>query len=89
VPRREVSRPDNWPEITAALGHEIRRRRLELGLTQEGLAERSGISRNQIQNLENARNNSGGVGNPGLDVIWALAGAFDIEVVDLIQSIQR
>lgn len=61
---------------------ELRRRQ---GLTQEQLAERSGVSRNQIQNIEHSRNNTKdpdtgrpGRGNPRLDTIYHLAEAFGV-----------
>ena len=66
-------------------------RRKELGLTQEQLAERTGISRNQIQNIENNRNNSKdpvtgrpGPGNARLDTVFLLADALSLSVSDLI-----
>ena len=78
--RREVNRPDNWSEITSEVGNRVRRRRMELGLTQERLAELAGISRNQVQNVERARGNSAAGSNPGLDLLWTLATAMDVEV---------
>lgn len=66
-------------------------RRRELGLTQEQLAERTGISRNQIQNIENNRNNSKdprtgypGPGNARLDTVFRLAEALKLDVTELI-----
>jgi transcriptional regulator with XRE-family HTH domain len=67
---------------------ELRQRR---GFTQEALAERSGLSRNQIQNIERCRNNTRdpetgrhGRGNPTLDTVFQLADALDIPVAILI-----
>lgn len=66
-------------------------RRVELGLTQEELAERAGVSRNQVQNIERNRNNSKDpeTGRPGpanarLDTVFRLAAALEISVTDLI-----
>jgi transcriptional regulator with XRE-family HTH domain len=39
-------------EAARALGQQFAERRRELGLTQEQLAQRTGIGRNQIQNIE-------------------------------------
>ncbi|HEY0890037.1 MAG TPA: helix-turn-helix transcriptional regulator [Nocardioides sp.] len=66
-------------------------RRVALRLTQEQLAERTGISRNQIQNIENNRNNRKDpvTGRPGpanarLDTIFLLAEALEMSPLDLI-----
>jgi transcriptional regulator with XRE-family HTH domain len=61
-------------------------------MTQEQLAEAAGLHRNQVQNIENSRNNARdsqgrptpGPGNPQLDTIWAIARALEIYVVDLL-----
>lgn len=67
---------------------ELRRRR---GFTQEQLAEASGVSRNQIQNIEHSRNNikdpttgQPGRGNPRLDTVFHLAEALGVPVAVLI-----
>lgn len=67
---------------------ELRQRQ---GLTQEQLAEVSGVSRNQIQNIEHSRNNSKdpatgrpGRGNPRLDTVIHLAAALGVPVSVLI-----
>lgn len=86
VPNSEVKRPDNWSAITAGLGDKVRARRGELGMSQEQLRERSGISRNQIQNIENARGNSTETSNPKLDALWALANALEIDISELFST---
>lgn len=43
-------------EITISVGKQIRKRRVEIGLTQEQLAERLNISYQQIQKYETATN---------------------------------
>lgn len=86
VPRSEQKRPENWAVISVELGNRVRRRRTELRLTQEQLAERSGISRNQIQNIENARGTSTTTSNPRADLLWSLAEALEIQVGDLFPT---
>lgn len=62
-------------------------------MTQEELAHLTGLSRNQVQNIENSRNNNrdatgkrvGGTANPALDTIWALARALDVDVTELVR----
>ena len=61
-----------------------------LGLTQDELAHRSGLSRNQVQNLENNRNNScdaegqRGPANPRLDTLRSVASVLEISLPDLV-----
>ena len=61
-------------------------------MTQEELAHQSGLSRNQIQNLENNRNNNS-VGrssaNPSLDTILALEAALGLELGDLMVQVRE
>lgn len=77
------------------LGVKVRARREELELTQEALAERTGISRNQIQNIEHSRNNrrdaSGraGRGNARLDTVFRLAAALEVSPTYLIDPERR
>ncbi|MFT4084660.1 MAG: helix-turn-helix transcriptional regulator [Nocardioides sp.] len=83
--------PAAYFAAAATLGRRVHERRRDLGLTQEQLAERTGISRNQIQNIENNRNNSRdpqtgqpGPGNARLDTIFRLAAALSVDVSYLI-----
>jgi len=50
-----VHRSDAYYVAIQDMGRRVRERRKALGLTQEDLAERTGLSRNQIQNVENGR----------------------------------
>lgn len=77
--------------IAAWLARWLRERREAEGLTQEQLAHRAGLSRNQIQNLENNRNNNrtGRVtANPSLDTILALERAFGMGMGDLLVEVR-
>lgn len=89
VPARQP--PAAYYRAAERLGRRVQERRTELGLTQEQLAERTGISRNQIQNIEKNRNNQKhpqtglpGPANARLDTVFLLADALDLEVVDLL-----
>ncbi|MFT4296851.1 MAG: helix-turn-helix transcriptional regulator [Micropruina sp.] len=73
------------------LGEKVRALREDRGLTQEELAHRTGIARNQIQNIEHNRNNAKdpqtgrpGRGNARLDTIFRLAHELDVEVTYLV-----
>ncbi|WP_147915792.1 helix-turn-helix domain-containing protein [Ruania zhangjianzhongii] len=89
--------PDfHWdPEhIAVRFGNHIRTLREEREWTQEELAERTQLSRNQVQNIEHARNNqrdsSGrpGPGNPTLDSVVKLAQAFGLRPSELFAVIE-
>ncbi|NBB69503.1 MAG: helix-turn-helix domain-containing protein [Alphaproteobacteria bacterium] len=51
-----MSGEDDRARVDAAIGERIRRRRVELGLTQEQLACRLGLSYQQIQKYERGTN---------------------------------
>ncbi|GAB4007508.1 helix-turn-helix transcriptional regulator [Nocardioides ultimimeridianus] len=78
-------------EAAKHLGERVYERRTELGWTQEELAEKADLSRNQIQNIEKNRNNTKdpqtglpGPSNARLDTVFKLAAALDLRVRDLI-----
>jgi transcriptional regulator with XRE-family HTH domain len=73
--------------ISVEIGRRVRQRRVELQLTQEQLAERSGVSRNQVQNIENARGTSTSTSNPRADLLWSLAVALEVDVGDLFPTL--
>lgn len=87
MPQRQVSA--GWARAAVVLGDTVRTLREDRKLTQEQLAHRAGISRNQLQNIERSRNNTKGAdgrpgpGNPRMDTVWALAEALGVEAVDL------
>jgi transcriptional regulator with XRE-family HTH domain len=62
----------------ARLGTRLRALRRARGLTQEQLAERAGLSYKFLGEIER------GQGNPTLETLVALAGALDLDVVDLL-----
>ncbi|MEP0868824.1 helix-turn-helix domain-containing protein [Trichocoleus desertorum AS-A10] len=67
----------NDQEIRLRFGKAIRRRRRELDITQEKLAELAELHRTYISNLER------GDANPSLDMIDRLAKALDISIAQL------
>ncbi|TYL45829.1 helix-turn-helix transcriptional regulator [Nocardioides sp. BGMRC 2183] len=82
---------DAYLQAAARMGALVAARREELGLTQEQLAERAGISRNQVQNIEKNRNNTKdsetglpGPANARLDTVFRLAIALDLGVGYLV-----
>lgn len=61
-----------YADIYVKLGLNIVYYRKQMNLTQEKLAEKIGVARNHIGNIENART------SVSLDVLFSLAEAFDI-----------
>ncbi len=63
-----------------ALGAGIRAMRRERGLTTAGLADRCGVSRSMISQVER------GLAAPSLDVLWSLARALDVPIGTFFQG---
>lgn len=88
VPARPARR--EYERAAELLGRKVYEVRTARELTQEQLAERAGLSRNQIQNIEHSRNNARredgrpGPGNARLDTIFALAAALRVDVTYLV-----
>lgn len=90
MPKRTPT--DHTTLIAGHLGQWLRAQREAGGMTQEQLAQRSGLSRNQVQNLENNRNNntSGRMSaNPSLDTLVALESVFDMELGELLVAVRQ
>lgn len=84
--------PAHAAEVASSFARWLRHRREQAGMTQEELAHRAGLSRNQVQNLENNRNNNTtgrSSANPSLDTILALEVAFGLKVGDLLVEVRR
>jgi len=71
---------DDAPTIKQLFGKAIRRRRRDLDITQEELAERADLHRTFISDIER------GEANPSLENIDRLAQALEISIVDLFSS---
>ena len=74
----DPERQERWKQARRRVGGNVRRLRLEAGLTQEALALESSLSRNQLVELEHGRR---GVRFERLD---NLADALDVSVADLV-----
>ena len=61
------------------IGTNFKRLRLELGLTQEQVAERSGFSQQYISGLEAGRR------NPTVVTVWELANSLGVTALDLLR----
>jgi len=65
-------------DMRLLVGRNLKRIRVERGLTQEELAERSGFSQQYISDMER------GCRNPTIVSLWELAQAIGVTPVDLI-----
>lgn len=68
----------NQCALVAVFAANVRRRRLELGLSQETLAERAGVHRTYIGMLERSEK------NVSIYNIWRLACALEVKASDLL-----
>lgn len=74
-----------WETYAFAFGHRLVTLRKARGLSQEQVAERSGLHRNAVSNLERAASNgSSGISDPQLSTIYRLARALEVPPVYLI-----
>ena len=83
MPKRSAS-PDSWEAYARALGVEVQRRRLDLGITQEALAHRAGLTRTHCQQIERGWWKRDAPANPSLKVVVRLAQALGIEPGELL-----
>lgn len=85
--------PSPYEQAAYLLGVRVSRLRQHRGFTQEALADRTGLSRNQIQNIERNRNNQRdprtgrlGSGNPQLETVFLLARELEVDPAYLIST---
>jgi transcriptional regulator with XRE-family HTH domain len=81
------SLPPIDPAMSVALGGYLRDARVRAGLSQEAVAHRAGISRNQVQLIEaglSSRADGGKPWNPHLSTLVAVCAALDVPVGPLV-----
>ncbi len=86
MPPRCGSRVDSsdgpeWAAYRHAVGERVRARRLHANLTQETLADRSGVGRNTLQRIER-----GDPQAPRLGALWRLARTLGIPLAELLDD---
>lgn len=73
--------PDlDWKTYASDVAYRVKQLRGDLDLTQEALAERAGISRNQVQNIERGHGTgaNGRVTNMSMEHVYRLAYALKV-----------
>ncbi|MFC8859346.1 helix-turn-helix transcriptional regulator [[Kitasatospora] papulosa] len=80
MPSRRTPLPDWVHAARRELGHKIAVRRRELGLSQDGLADRIGMERRSVQRYE------AGARDPGYGELLLIARALEVTVADLVQE---
>ncbi len=70
----------DFDDLRTTLATNLRARRKELGLSQEGLALDAEIDRTFVSQIER------GIGNPSLRILFQLAVQLDTEVTVLLES---
>lgn len=74
-------RSDNLKNIRLRFGLAVKKRRKELGMSQEVCADRAGLHRTYIGDIER------GARNPSLESIARLAKALSIPLSDLLKNL--
>lgn len=67
-----------WQSYGLALSKRLRKLRVMRGISQERLAELSGVSRNEISYLERNETSTGKAGDPKLSTVYRLARALAV-----------
>jgi transcriptional regulator with XRE-family HTH domain len=68
-----------FEQLRRRLSANVKRRRKELGFSQEGLALEAGVDRTYVSQIER------GIGNPSLLILTRLAAILKVRVVELLQ----
>jgi transcriptional regulator with XRE-family HTH domain len=74
---------DSHAEIVSQIIRTLREERLKQGISQEGLAMMTGLSRGGVRHVE------GGKFHPTLHTLLRIAGALDVNLPTLIADAQR
>ncbi|UVJ38033.1 helix-turn-helix domain-containing protein [Arthrobacter sp. CJ23] len=77
--------PDEaWAAYMVEVGLRLHRLRTDVGLSQEVLANRAGLTRNHYQLLEKGKSTPIKAANPQLKVLASLAEVLNVELSDLL-----
>ena len=78
--------PEDWGSHAREIGIRLQRRRAQLGLTQEQVADRAGIAAKTYQNFEQGRSGRSMPLNPRLRTLMALSAALETGIDDLVRA---
>lgn len=77
-------------KASRSFGEKVRALRHAAQLSQEGLAYRAGITKNQVQLIESGRGSareSGPISNPRMKTLFGLASALGVSPADLLPDV--
>ena len=67
-------------DVVQPIARNLRRLRTEQNLSISGLADRAGVSKSTLSNLER------GIGNPSIDTLWAVARVLGVPFATLFEE---
>ena len=73
-----------WIEYAGELATNLRRRRLEAGLSQEDVAYRSGLTRYTYQKYEKGESKPGTPANPTIRTLLAMSQTLGVALTDIL-----
>lgn len=73
-----------WQEFVERLSVQLRRLRLEVGLSQEEVASRAGLSRFIYRQYESGESRRGTAANPALRSVLAIAQVLGVSIEELL-----
>ena len=76
----------DWPAYAVAFGRRLRALRDQTGLSQNALADRAGLSHNNVKLLELGRSSGRMPANPELRTVYRLAEALGVAPAELLPS---
>jgi DNA-binding XRE family transcriptional regulator len=73
-----------WQDFALKLSVQLRRHRLEIGLSQEEVAHRAGLSRFIYRQYESGESRRGTAANPALRSVLAIAQVLEVSIEELL-----
>jgi len=82
------TRPEDaaWSDYAGELATNLRRLRLEAGLSQEDVAYRSGLTRYTYQKYEKGESKPGTPSNPTIRTLLAMSQALGVSLMDILPA---
>lgn len=82
------TRPEDaaWSDYAGEIATNLRRLRLEAGLSQEDVAYRSGLTRYTYQKYEKGESKPGTPANPTIRTLLAMSQALGVSLMDILPA---